>query len=850
MTVVLPIDAHLPTICQAIRDYSCVIIEAEPGAGKTTRVPAALLNVVQKRILVLEPRRVAARMSARRVAFEQESRLGDAIGYHVRHDRCFSDDTRVLFVTEGLFLRYLASDPLLSGVDCVILDEFHERHVHSDIALALTRWLQESTRPDLRLVVMSATMDSSALKRWAGPKAEVIQVHGRVFPVRVEYREGLSSWLIEEKVAAAVEDVWGQTTGHVLVFLSGQASIRKTRGLLEGFVSRVEGRLCELFGEQAAREQDAAFADDGRRKVILATNVAETSITIDGVTAVVDSGVAKIPGHATWSGLATLEERPIPQASCVQRAGRAGRTVAGICVRVFSEADFVSRQRFLKPEILRTDLTQWLLDLKALALGGVSLSTFPWLDAPLERDVCAALDILCRLGAVTAEGAVTTLGRRMANQSLPPRLMRVLLAAEELGCIPQALLAVCVVNEGFLLQDGQNPAGIVSHSDVDYQCELFAAKARGERLSGSVARVLNLQRYGRIEAALRELARAWSVSFAECLKVLPTSQLSRCFLVGFSDRVAQVRASQKTTRTGRELSLCLGGGAILDPASVVQDDSFLIAVEARENPAAGNAAFSTRVWAAVAVDTAELLDVPAFPLVESVDVEWDRKAERAVGVARVQYGKLLLDHTPVSGHRNEFEEILSDALRQAWPRPFADGDSLAVYSARRELVLQYQPEAPLPDLGGSDFALFLTSLCAGKSSFLDLRKETLQAHICEQLSFAARKLLDAVAPEICILPSGRKVTVHYVSGQSPWVEAFLQNFFGTPVTPRLGCFHIPLVVHLQAPNRRPLQVTDSLERFWKETYPSLRREYARRYPRHAWPEDPLSAEPPSPRHRY
>lgn len=851
----LPVDEIIPDLLTALSSGSPVVLDAEPGAGKTTRVPPALVGNVTGTILVLEPRRVAARLAARRIAEELGEPCGETVGFHIRHEHCAKASTRVKFITEGLFLHYLGTDPGLSGIGCIILDEFHERNIHTDIALAYVRALRESTRPDLHLILMSATLDTEQIRSW-DPSFRHVHSKGRVFPVSVRHRPFTPQpQPVEVLAGGAVAECWKSTQGHLLVFLSGQSAIRRTRAQLEDFARANDAALLELYADLPTQKQDEVFAPSERRKIILATNVAETSITIDGVTAVIDSGLAKISGHASWNGLPTLEEKPVSQASCQQRAGRAGRTAPGICLRLFTEQEFSARPRHLRPEILRSDLAQVVLDILNLAdrhPGLPTLDTLPWLDTPEGTALASARELLRLLGATDSNGHLTDLGRRMAALPLHPRLARVVLSGREHGCLPQAILGAALVSEEMLVRDNANPTEISADSDIAHQAALFRAWHRRERLHPATVRSLSAPRAQRIERTVRDLASILGVRFSDCLEPSPSPRHhARAFLAGFPDRVCQVRRAKtgaaRTTRnrTMQELTLCQGGGALLSQSSVVQDNEFLIAIEARENPAGGNAAFSTMVWSAVGLEPEDLLDKAE----ENVERTWDRKTERAVGQNRLTYGRLVLDERPIGGFVPEFEALLEQALRQAWPRPFEDAVPLATYARRREIVLTHLPDAPLPDLAHADFDLFLTSLCSGRRSFSELTAMPLSVHIREQLSSDAIALLDSVAPESIRLPSGRTVAVHYEADKPPWVSAFLQNFFGTATTPRIGRFQLPVVVHLLAPNSRPVQVTDSLERFWRETYPQLRPEYARRYPRHSWPEDPRNAEPPRPRPR-
>ncbi|MBV9675608.1 MAG: ATP-dependent RNA helicase, partial [Acidobacteriaceae bacterium] len=413
----LPIDTCLPEIVQCIERNTMALLQAEPGAGKTTRVPPALLRAGRQHVFVLEPRRLAARLAATRVAEELGERLGDTVGYQVRFERIGNSRTRLWFLTEGVLTNRLLAGQALPQNSVIILDEFHERHLETDLALALLRDLLR-TRPDLRVLIMSATLAAEDLVSKLGDGVPVIRVSGRTFPVEVAYTPA-SAALLEEQVAEAVSRVMEQTSGHVLVFLPGAAEIRKAMSACEPIARAANARLLPLYGDLSTQEQDAAVAPSSVRKIICSTNVAESSITIDGVGAVIDSGLARVLSVSPWTGFSKLHKEKVSKASAVQRAGRAGRTGPGAAIRLFSESDFVRRPEGVTPEILRIDLAQVFLQ---LAAAHYKLTELPWIDAPPPANIQQAQELLIRLRALTPEGNVTNTGQQMALLPIHPRL--------------------------------------------------------------------------------------------------------------------------------------------------------------------------------------------------------------------------------------------------------------------------------------------------------------------------------------------------------------------------------------------------------------------------------------------
>ena len=799
----LPIDPLIPEIVAHLRAAENLVLEAPPGAGKTTRVPPALLALSEREVLVLEPRRLAARLAARFVAAERGEPVGATVGYQVRFEEVAGPRTRLRFLTEGVLTRRLLSDPTLTRVAAVVLDEFHERHLEGDLALALLRRLQRTERPDLRLLIMSATLDAAPLAQFLGG-ARVMRSQGRQYPLEIEYTP-YSAAPLEEQVAAALERLAARgLAGHVLVFLPGAAEIRRAQTACAPFARRNGWLLLPLHGDQSSEEQDRAVGPSEQRKVILSTNVAESSITIEGIGAVIDSGLARVASHSPWSGLPTLQVARISQASAKQRAGRAGRTGPGRVVRLYPVEDLARRPAHDTPEIARADLAPAALLLDAMGVDG--LGALDWLDAPPSAAVEQAGELLRQLGAFGS------LGKEMARYPLHPRLARLIVEARRRGVAEQGSTIAALLSAGERL-----PAKCdhTTRSDLLVLMESQWTPAT-ERMVRQVHRIVNppRQQYPNEDALLISV------------------------LAAFPDRVARRRESS-------DLQLAAGGPALLAPSSTVTASQFLVAVEAEDRRAQRAPQKMPLVRIASGIEPEWLLDLFPERIRETAQTEWNRAAERVEAVSA-----LMFDQIAIESHRAEprgrpdpqaAAALLMEKALEAGLARFADPAEIDAFLARVNFASQH---GPLPPLGPEDVELALRSLASGLKSFAELecaaRDGGLLRALDRQLPPAARRLLDEIAPERIRLSRGRHARVHYEAGQPPSVASRLQDFFGMSQTPAVARGAVPLVLRLLAPNQRPVQTTSDLAGFWQRLYPQVRKELARRYPKHAWPEDPLA----------
>ncbi len=831
----LPIDAVLSALVTALDTNSSVVLQAPTGAGKTTRVPPALLAAGLSgsgRIILVEPRRLAARAAARRMAQERGQAVGEEIGYHVRFDRAQGPRTRILAVTEGILLRQLLDDPFLESVGLVIFDEFHERSLNSDLALGMVRLIQQTVRSELRIVVMSATLASEAIAAHLG-NCPIVRSEGRLFPIEIRYDPKPHKQPWSEAVAQATERLAEEVSGDLLVFLPGWHEIRHTAHLLEDWAAHKNIALAPLHGDLAPEAQDAALLRGSRRRVVLATNVAETSVTVEGITGVVDSGLARQLTFDPRLGLDRLQLTAISQASAAQRAGRAGRVQPGICVRLWSEANHRQRPEQTEPEIRRVDLAGAVLHL--LCLGETELANFPWLEAPRPESVAQAVELLRRLGAVD-KMTVTPLGRTLARLPMHPRLGRMLMEGWRRGQPERASLAAALLSERdpfpTILEVPPHPAA--TSCDFFERLEALEQFERGQAGAsglhrGAAKTILRVR-----DQYLRELRREMRPEPSKSLQT-PMSDaneaLARALLAGFPERV--VRRRQADRRRG----VMVGGrGVRLASKRVLSDGELFLAVEVEDRPQEALvrlAVLLRREWLRPELMT------------DAIETTFDNESERVVARRRLRYLDLLLEESPATPtDPDEVARVLAAAAVRNLPRVLPPADSPAFqFLTRLRCLRVWMPDLHLPAFDEEQLQSMLPWLCGGRRSFTEVREGPWLDALAGALAPQQRRLLEREAPERIEVPSGSRILVHYEEGKPPVLAVRIQELFGMQETPRLAGGRVPVLLHLLAPNQRPQQVTDDLASFWTNVYPRIRKELRARYPKHAWPEDPLTALP-------
>lgn len=750
------------------------MLEAPPGAGKTTRVPPLVLKLVQGEVLVLEPRRIAARTAASRVAHEMGERLGETVGYKVRFDEIAGPRTRLRYVTEGTLIRRIVADPELKGVDAVILDEFHERNLDGDFALALLKLLQRR-RPELKIIVMSATLDGVPVAEYLGG-CPVLRSEGRMFEVGVRHVP-YSPEPLASRVRAAVQVLLAEkNSGHILVFLPGTAEIRQTMYECQQIAEQNKMLVLPLHGGLTAEEQDRALRPDKQTKLILATNVAETSVTVEGVTAVIDSGLVRSSSASRWTGLPTLQLGRISKASARQRAGRAGRTAPGRVLRLYPEEDYARRPDYEVPEILRTDLSGLCLTLRAM--GEFSLDEIDWLDKPPQAAGDAAETLLDRLGATTCAAAA-----RLARYPLAPRLARLLEEAIRRGVADQGCVVAALLGSGVRIEE----LNILDVVDRPPQEPVFHQ---------------HLKQLRRLAPARKTAAQ------------LSEDELLLAILSGYPDRVARKRAGKY---------LLLANGVTAEVQGNTSDGEFLVVLDVEDR--SDRALPLVRLTAPIEPEW--LIDLFPERVTERTALEWNSTAQRVERVSALLFDALVIEESRQVIKDENASEMLYEKAMEAGLDSFVDGEGL------RDLLAR----ALFAGLDAPDVSEAFRRFCDGFSSFAELRRAAdMFLPMLEQRLDG--RLLRERAPDRIRLAGGREVKVHYEREKAPWIASRLQDFFGMEETPKLGRERIPVVIHLLAPNQRAVQTTTDLAGFWERLYPELRRTLMRRYPRHQWPERP------------
>ena len=840
----LPIEEIREKLGKALRTGTKrIVIEAPTGSGKSTQIPQMLLEGgflgERGQVVILQPRRIAARMLAKRVAEERGGELGKEVGYTIRLDDQTSKETRIRFVTEGVLVRQMILRPRLEGVQAVICDEFHERHLYGDLTLGRILNLQEAGRQDLILIVMSATLETEKLAKRIG--AEVLRSEGRTFPVEIEYlkhREDLSGSGAAEVAAREAERLIRAGKGDVLVFLPGGYEISRARRDLEARLGRSEAVVLPLHGEMSPKDQDAALQKYDRPKVVVATNVAETSLTLDGVKAVVDCGLARMAKYDPRRGLETLLVERISHASAAQRAGRAGRTAPGICVRLETEMDWSKRAKVEEPEIRKLDLAEVALVLAAAGAG--RLRDFRWVDAPEESSVVRAEKLLADLGATKGVGGeLTETGQKMAGWPVHPRLARMLMEAGALGCLRGATAIAALLSGRPLLQRmaGRKGEGAEILWEGEEESDLFVwlrALRFAEREKfhpGACGRMGIHGGAAREAAAVRD--RLLSVSVGMGLKVEETpatgEKLRKCVLAGFSDHLGR-RLDGGTLRC----RLSGGRGGTIARESVVRDRPLILAAEMKEIGRT-DGEVEVILGLVTAVEESWLREMFPEDFSERSGLVFEENGRKVCQVEQKRFRDLVLEEKKRDVEAgSETAAVLAQAVLEkkcAWPGWNAEAEGLL---ERLEVVRGWAEQEEWPDWDQEAKRLVLEMQCEGCLTWRQANERSALESIQAWLGKERMKRLEKLAPDRIGMPGGKFLKVQYGKGREPVVSGRIQELYGLEKTPRIGDGKVEVTVEILGPNRRPLQVTRDLGSFWKETYPKLKGELARKYPKHEW----------------
>lgn len=810
----LPIDDVLPELLDALNQHASTVLVAPPGAGKTTRVPLALLDAPWRnngKILVLEPRRLAARGAATRMAATLKEPVGERVGYRVRLGSKVSAQTRVELVTEGIFTRMIVDDPALEGIAAVLFDEFHERSLDADLGLALALESQAALRPDLRLLVMSATLDGARIATRLG-SCPVIESEGRAFPVETRYRPRDPMKRIEDSVVDAIRTALADDTGSLLVFLPGQGEIKRVADRLAERINDPAVEIAPLYGAMDAGAQDRAVAPtrEGRRKIVLATSIAETSLTIEGVRIVIDSGLARVPRYEPDLGLTRLETRRVSRASADQRRGRAGRTEPGICYRLWEEAATGALEPFSQPEILSADLSGLTMD--CAAWGVTDPSGLAFLDPPPKSALVEARASLETLGALDATGQITECGRAIRALPLPPRLARMVIEAASDGSETEAAeIAAMIVERGL----GGSEADLATRRDAFRRDR----SARAEEM--------------------RRLAQNWAATArANRIKsdgrTTEPPSIGTLLAMAYPDRIAKARGAQGS------FVMANGRAASVEPHDRLARETFLAIAEI-----AGNAA-DARILLAAPLALAEIETAFAPRIIPEERISFDRTAAalRARKVKRL--GALILAEQTLSVPASEdVAETLADGLATLgvarWPL------SKATRQWRDRVMFLRRADADWPDFSDTALAetarLWLAPFLTGKTSLAECGGDLFREALESRLDWTMRQRLDTEAPTHFTAPTGERHAIDYEAEEGPVLAIRVQELYGLETHPALARGRLPLVLHLLSPAHRPIQITRDLPGFWRGSWAAVKAEMKGRYPKHLWPDDPARATP-------
>ncbi|HKT31600.1 MAG TPA: ATP-dependent helicase HrpB [Gammaproteobacteria bacterium] len=815
----LPIDFLLPEIRTRLAEQMSLVIEAPPGAGKTTRVPPALLNadwLQGRKLVMLEPRRLAARAAAHYMAAQLGEAVGETIGYRVRMDTRVGSRTRIEVVTEGVLTRLLQSDAALSDYGLVIFDEFHERSLHADLSLALCLEVRQVLRPDLRLLVMSATLDGAAVARLLNDAPRLIS-EGRSYPVDTRYRPLAARAPMEAQVANAVRRVLAEETGSLLVFLPGGGEIRRVAMMLQANLPEDVG-VTPLYGDlpQAAQDKAILPAAHGRRKVVLASSIAETSLTIEGVRVVVDAGLARVPRFDPVSGLTRLVTVRVSRASADQRRGRAGRQESGVCYRLWSEGERLAAQG--APEILQTDLAPLALELAQW--GAADAGKLAWLDPPPAAALSQARDLLHELEALGADGQITAHGRQLLELPLHPRLAHMVMrsAVWDAGWLACLLAA--------LLSERDIFSGSGRHADV-------AARLRLLTEEGEAGVHADRSRLKRVRAIARDIAR--QARIAPDVSVAP-EQAGQLLALAYPDRIARRRPGKRP----RHL-LANGRGAYLSEDDALSRAEWL-AVAALDGDAR-----EARIFLAARLDERQVRELFATQFVTRDRIDWDEDQNAVRAVREQSLGAIIVEQRPLpEPDAQRVAALMLAAIRREGLDCLPWTTELRNWQARVQLLRRVHADS-WPDV--SDPTLlrsleqWLAPYLAGRTRCTHLADMPLRQALDALLDFRQRRGLEELAPTHFTVPTGSRIALDYTSGETPVLAVRVQELFGLAHTPAIAGGRVPLVLHLLSPAGRPLQITRDLAGFWKSSYQDVKKDMQGRYPKHAWPDDPLTAEP-------
>ena len=842
----LPIYELESAVTAALRSSGRLIVQAPTGSGKSTQIPQMLLKhgLLGERgeVVVLQPRRLATRMLAKRVAEEMGTPLGDVVGYQIRLESRVSERTRIRFVTEGILLRQMSFDASLRGVSTIVFDEFHERHLYGDISLARALQLQQTTRPDLKLIVMSATLDTGLLKTYLAP-CEILVSQGRSFPVRIEYLAksvNFESDPVWDVAARECERVAGESSGDMLVFMPGAYEISRTVQAIQGNRALREFVTFPLHGELPPEQQDRAVARYEARKIIVSTNVAETSLTIDGVTTVIDCGLARVARFDPHRGINTLLIEKISAASADQRAGRAGRTAPGVAVRLWTEREHGQRAPQELPEVKRLELSEVVLTLKASGIEDIA--NFPWLEKPEPKALERAETLLADLGALAGvKRAITELGRTMLRFPVHPRYARMFLAAQERGCVrPVALMAALTQGRNFLMRGTSKEVEQAREDTLGEEHESdFFLLMRAWRYADKANYSLDAcRRLGIHAQGARQVGPLFeqflAIAEKEGLDVSERrtdgAEIRKCVLAGFSDQLAK-RLDGGTLRC----EIVHHRKGVLARESGIQQAPLLVAAEISEVGGRGGEV-STLLSLATAIEEPWLKGIFPDDYREVRAVTYDESIKRVVSRRERRFRDLVLEAKSSSDEAplNEAAALLTTEVLAGRLKLEAWDEAVEQWITRVNRLAEWFPELEVNPLTDADRATLIEQICYGELGYRDIKDKPVMPILKDWLTAEQLAVIDDYLPEKLTMANGRRSRITYAKEGPPVLSARIQELYGIEGKFTLGHGRVAVKIEVLAPNQRPIQVTDDLTNFWREQYPKIKIELSRRYPRHEW----------------
>ena len=825
--ITLPIDSILPDLLRALDTAPNVVLEAPPGAGKTTKVPLALLQadwLKGQRIIMLEPRRLAARAAAARMADLLGEEVGARVGYRIRMEKKIGPSTQIEVVTEGILTRLLQDDPALDGIGIIIFDEFHERSLHADLGLALTLDCQKGLREDLRILVMSATLDGEALSKLLDD-APIVKSAGKSYPVETSYLGKPARGELELKTVNAIKKALAEESGSILTFLPGEREIKRVESMLRESNLADDTLIAPLYGVLSQRAQDVAIkaSAKGIRKIVLSSAIAETSLTIDGVRVVIDAGLSRKASFNAPTGMTKLETIPVAKSSADQRRGRAGRLEAGVCYRLWEKAAHGGLQAYPAPEILEADLAPLVLE---LALWGIKdPGDLTWATSPPPKSYNQAVELLFNLEALDANRLITKLGKKMATLGMHPRLAHMTLRAKEMGDGPLACLIAALLSE----RDFLNTKGQSSDADIRTRLELMAAK------SARAPNGFQLRR-GAFTRAIQS-AENWQRRLGLTKDGTPPNfqRAGIILALAYPDRIAQRRPGNQS-----RYLLSNATGACIHEGDPLASEKYLAVTEL------GGHGIEPRIFFAAPVQSYEIEEVFGASITHEAGIKWDKKTDSVLAQSQDKLGALILSSKPLN---NPDLESITDALIEGIRHKGLQVLPWTVEATnlRQRLLFlrQHEDTNNWPDLTDNglldELSNWLAPYLNGVTRFSQLANIDLEMILKNTLDWNQQQLLEKLAPTHIRVPSGSNIHINYKDVAAPILPVKLQEMFGATATPSILNGKFPLTLHLLSPAQKPLQITQDLPAFWANAYNHVKSEMKGRYPKHPWPDDPTTA---------